>query len=58
MREKFKLSSYGGDSGSKKCKRGYGGAYDGVWQSLRLAVVGSLESGFRFCVGAFGRKSP
>jgi hypothetical protein len=50
MRKKFKLSSDGGDSGSNKCKRGYGGAYGGVWWSL-----GSLESGGRFCVGAFGR---
>jgi hypothetical protein len=41
MRKKLKLSSEGGDSGSKKCKRGYGDAYDGVWQSLRLAGVWS-----------------
>jgi hypothetical protein len=41
--KKLKLSSHGGDSGSKKFKRGYGG----VWRSL--------ESGGRFCVGAFGR---
>jgi hypothetical protein len=34
-----------GDSGSKKCKRGCCGAYGGG---------GSLESGGRFCVGAFG----
>jgi hypothetical protein len=38
-REKLKLSSESGDFGSKKCKRGYGGAYvrsGGVcvwWQS-------------------------
>jgi hypothetical protein len=31
----LKLSSDGGDSGSKKCKRGYGG----VWRNLRLAGV-------------------
>jgi hypothetical protein len=53
--EKMKLSSDGGDSGSKKCKRGYVGAYSGVWRSLRLAEIWSLESGGRFCVGAFGR---
>jgi hypothetical protein len=29
MRQKLKLSSDGGDSGSKNCKRGYGGAYGG-----------------------------
>jgi hypothetical protein len=44
-----------GDSGSYKCKRGYGGAYGGVWRSLRLAEVCSLKFGDRFCVGAFGR---
>jgi hypothetical protein len=47
MRKKLKLVSDGIDSGSKKCKRGYGGACSGVWRSL--------ESGGRFCVGAFGR---
>jgi hypothetical protein len=47
MRKKLKLSPDGGDPGSKKCKRGYGGACGGVWRSL--------ESGGRFCVGAFGR---
>jgi hypothetical protein len=45
--EKIEISSDGGDSGSKKCKRGYGGAHGGVWLSL--------ESGGRFCIGAFGR---
>jgi hypothetical protein len=49
--EKLRLSSNDGDSGSKKCKRGYGG----VWRSLRLTGVWSIESGGRFCVGAFGR---
>jgi hypothetical protein len=34
MRKKMKLSSDGGDCGSKKCKLGYGGAYGGVWRSL------------------------
>jgi hypothetical protein len=32
--KKLKLISDGGDCGTKKCKRGYGG----VWRSLRLAV--------------------
>jgi hypothetical protein len=45
--KKLKLSSDGGDSGNKKCSRGCGCAYGGVWRSL--------ESGGRFCVGAFGR---
>jgi hypothetical protein len=43
----------GGDSGSKKCKRGYGGAYGEVWRSLRLA--GAWSRAGQFCVGAFGR---
>jgi hypothetical protein len=55
MRKKLKLSSNGGDCGSKKCERGYGGAYGEVWRSLRLVGIWSLESGGRFCVGAFGR---
>jgi hypothetical protein len=47
MLKKFELISDGGDSGSKKCKRGYGGAYGGVWRSVRLArlwgqAVGSV----------------
>jgi hypothetical protein len=46
MREKWKLSSDVGDSGSKKCKRGYGGAYGGVRRSLRLAGVWSQVVGF------------
>jgi hypothetical protein len=41
MRKKLKLSFDDGDSGSKKCKRGCGGAYDGIWRSLRLAGVWS-----------------
>jgi hypothetical protein len=32
MRKKLKLSPDGGDSGSNKCKRGYGSAYCGVWR--------------------------
>jgi hypothetical protein len=43
MWKKLKLVSGGGDSGSKKCRQGY----SGVWRNL--------ESGGRFCVGAFGR---
>jgi hypothetical protein len=42
MRKKFKLISDGGDSGSKKCKRGCGG----VWRSVRLARVWSQAVGF------------
>jgi hypothetical protein len=52
MRKQLKLSSDGGDSDSKKYKRGYGDAYDGVWRSLRLAGVWSQAVGF---VDAFGR---
>jgi hypothetical protein len=33
-KKKLKLVSDGSDSGSKKCKRGYGGANGGVWRSL------------------------
>jgi hypothetical protein len=40
--KKLKLRS---DSG-KKCKRGYGGAYDGVWRSLLLVGVWSQAVGF------------
>jgi hypothetical protein len=36
---KLKLSSDGGDSGSKKYKRGCGGAYGEIWRSLRLVGV-------------------
>jgi hypothetical protein len=34
MQKQLKLSSDVGDSGSKKFKRGYGDACDGVWLSL------------------------
>jgi hypothetical protein len=51
----IKLSSDGGDSGSKKCKRGCSGTSGGVWPSLRLAEVWSLDSGSRLLVVAFGR---
>jgi hypothetical protein len=50
MRKKFKLSSDSGDYGSKKCKRGYGGAYGGVWRSLHLVVVWSQAVSFVLCV--------
>jgi hypothetical protein len=39
MRKKLKLSSNGGELGSKKLKWGYGGVCDGVWRSLRLAGI-------------------
>jgi hypothetical protein len=48
MRKKLKQSSDGGDSGSKKWKRGYGDAYGGVWRSLL--------SGDGFCVAAFSSR--
>jgi hypothetical protein len=38
MRKKLKLSFDGSDCGRKKCKRGYGGACGGVWQSLETGV--------------------
>jgi hypothetical protein len=41
----LKLNFDGGDCGSRKCKRGYGGASR------------SLESGGQFCVGAFAQES-
>jgi hypothetical protein len=42
--KELKLSSNGGDSGSKKYKRGYGG----VWRGLAESVFGGiLESGVR-----------
>jgi hypothetical protein len=43
---KQKLISDSRDSGSKKCKLSYGGAYDGVWRSLLLAGVWSLAVSF------------
>jgi hypothetical protein len=46
LRRKLKLSSDSGDSGRKKCKRGYGGAYGGVCQSLCLTGVWSQAVGF------------
>jgi hypothetical protein len=55
MRKTRKVSFDGGDSGSKKCKWGYGDAYGGVWQSLCLAGVWNPASGSQFYVGAFSR---
>jgi hypothetical protein len=55
MLKKLKLSSEGGDSDSKKCKRGCGCAYGGVWRSLGLARDSSQAGGFFFFGGAFGR---
>jgi hypothetical protein len=49
MRKKLKLSSVVSDSGSKKCKRHYGGAYSGIGRSLLLSGVWSQA------VGVFGR---
>jgi hypothetical protein len=45
-RKRLKLSSDGGDSGNKKCKRGCGGAYGGIRRSLRLAGVWSHAISF------------
>jgi hypothetical protein len=50
MREKLKLSSDGGDCGSKKCKLGCGGAYGGVWRSLCLAGVWNQAVGLCWCI--------
>jgi hypothetical protein len=47
--KKMKSSSDACDCGSKKCTRDNGGTYGGVWLSLRLVGVSSLESGGR-CV--------
>jgi hypothetical protein len=45
-RKKLKFNFDGSDSGRNKFKRGYGGAYGGVWRSqavdfvlVRLAVI-------------------
>jgi hypothetical protein len=46
MRKKLKLSSDGGVCGSKKCKRGYGDTYGGVWRSLHLAEIWSQAVSF------------
>jgi hypothetical protein len=44
----LKLSSDSGDSRNKKCKRGDGGTYGGVWRNLRLAGVWSQAVGSVF----------
>jgi hypothetical protein len=44
--KKIKLCSDGGDSGSKKYKRDFGGVYGGIWRSLFLAGVWSQVVGF------------
>jgi hypothetical protein len=46
MPKKLKLISEDNDSGSKKYKRGHGGAYGGIWRSLFLAEVWSQAVGF------------
>jgi hypothetical protein len=43
---KIEIISVGGHSGTKKRKRGYGGAYGRVWRSLVLAAVWSQVVGF------------
>jgi hypothetical protein len=53
MREKNKLSSDGGDSGSNKCKKQLWWRL--MWGLAESVFGGSLESGSRICVGAFGR---
>jgi hypothetical protein len=40
------LSSEDRDSSTKKYKRGYGGDYDAIWQSLCLAEIWSQVVGF------------
>jgi hypothetical protein len=52
----LKISSDRGDSVSKKCRRGYGGAYGEVWRSLRLA--GAWSRAGQFCVRAFDFSRP
>jgi hypothetical protein len=47
MQKKFEVGINGGNSGSKKCRRGYIGAYGEVWHSV--------ESGSQLCVDAFCR---
>jgi hypothetical protein len=43
-----KLSFDDGNSGRKKCRRGCGGAYGGVWPSLRVTEVWNQAVGFVF----------
>jgi hypothetical protein len=49
MWKKLKCSD-GGNSGSNKCKQGYGSAYGGVRWSLCLARVWSQAVGLCWCV--------
>jgi hypothetical protein len=51
--KQLQLSSEGGDSGSKKSKRGYCGAYGGGL--AESAFRWSMESGGQICDGVFGR---
>jgi hypothetical protein len=44
MHKTLKLSSDSGDFGRKKCKRGYSGAYCGVWREVGICT-GSLLYG-------------
>jgi hypothetical protein len=53
MRKKLKLSSEVGNSGNKKYLQGYGGAYGGVWRSLRLTGVWNHGIGFVLVSSAF-----
>jgi hypothetical protein len=43
---KIESSSDCGNSGRKKCKRGHGGAYGGVWRNLCFAGIRSQAVGF------------
>jgi len=54
MRERLKWNSVGGESGSKKCKRRYGGA----WRSLRLDWFwnGVRQSVLCWCVWSISAK--
>jgi hypothetical protein len=49
MRKKLKLSS-----DTKKCQKGHGNVYGGVWRSLLLTGVWNLTSGGWFGVGVSG----
>jgi hypothetical protein len=44
--QQLKLSSDSGDSGSYRCKQGYGSAHGGAWQSPRLERVWSQAVSF------------
>jgi hypothetical protein len=57
IRGQFKLNCVGGDSGSRKCKRGYGNACGELWQSPHFAGAWSVESGGRFFAGAVWQES-